>query len=931
MTATLTPTATNHRYPTTGALSIVPGGEQLFPWAAEPSRVITELGSSSSGLSSVEAARRLADTGPNRLASKPRDPWYVKLWHHASDILILMLVGAAILKAIMGDWIDFTVIVAVIVINITIGLVQEGKAEAALDAIKGMLSSTATTLRDGAWVEIDAETLVPGDIIRVRPGDRVPADARLIEATNLQVEESALTGESVASVKSASSVSPDANVGDRTSMLFSSTLVVAGTGLAVVTSTGSRTEIGHIQEMIADAEHIDTPLTKAMAAFGRKLALLVLVLAAVMAIIGFFLHNRTGGDLISTIIGFAVAAIPEGLPAMVTITLALGVQAMARRNAISRHMTSVETIGSVSTICSDKTGTLTQNEMTVREVITRHGTYLVTGNGYSPDGEIDYLGDGSQAGQTRDIRALGKVMELCNDAQLTRELDPAGAGVSGGRWKLVGEPTEGAVYVFGRKSGVDTTGWKRVAEIPFDSATKYMATISEDPDGDRWIMVKGALDAVSRRCTTQLAADGRTLEPFDADFWNAKMDELAAQGLRVLAGAHHDIEDHISTFDEGGPTGMTMVGIVGIVDPPRPEAIAAIAEARNAGIDVTMITGDHAGTAKAIALEMGITDSPDAPTLTGAQLEAMSDGQLREVVRDVHVYARTSPEHKIRIVRALQSHGEVVAMTGDGVNDAPALTQADVGVAMGIKGTEATKEAADIVLADDNFATIERAVAEGRRIYDNIRKAILFMLPTNGAQALVLLTATLLGWALLPLAPVQVLWVNMVTSVCLSLPLATEIAEPDVMNRPPRDPKTPLLTRDFLIRVLLVSLLIGGATMLMFWLGMNRFGMALPQAQGLAVTMLTLGQVAYLFNCRFLGRSSITPAVFRNNRVIWYSIGALLALTLVFLYTPVMQGIFRVAPIGLREWGFALALAVVIFLLVEALKAFDRWRIPSTR
>ena len=924
MTATISPTIRpphGSHYPITGAIPIVtnPNADgELYPWAADPRHVMAELGSSDSGLTTADADQRLAKYGPNRLAAAARKPWYVKLWHHLSDILILMLIGAAILKAILGDWIDFSVIVAVIVINIAIGLIQEGKAEAALDAIKGMLSSTATTLRDGAWVEIDAETLVPGDIIRVRPGDRVPADARLIEAANLQVEESALTGESVASVKSAAAVGSEANVGDRTSMLFSSTLVVAGTGLAIVTATGSRTEIGHIQEMIAEAEHIDTPLTKAMSSFGRKLAILVLVLAAIMAVIGFFLHGRTGGDLISTIIGFAVAAIPEGLPAMVTITLALGVQAMARRNAISRHMTSVETIGSVSTICSDKTGTLTQNEMTVREAITRHGDYMVTGSGYSPEGEIDYLGSGTQAGQTRDIRALGKVMELCNDAQLTRDSD--------GRWKLVGEPTEGAVYVFGRKSGVDTTGWTRVAEIPFDSATKYMATISQDPDGDRWIMVKGALDAVARRCTTQLAADGRTVEPFDADFWTAKMDFLAAQGLRVLAAAHYDIEDHIESFDADGPTGLTMVGIVGIVDPPRPEAIDAIAEARRAGIAVTMITGDHAGTATAIAQEMGITDGPGAPTLTGAQLEAMSDEELRQVVRDVHVYARTSPEHKIRIVRALQSHGEVVAMTGDGVNDAPALTQADVGVAMGIKGTEATKEAADIVLADDNFATIERAVAEGRRIYDNIRKAILFMLPTNGAQALVLLTATLAGWALLPLAPVQVLWVNMVTSVCLSLPLATEIAEPDVMNRPPRDPRTPLLTRDFLIRVLLVSLLIGGATMLMFWLGINRFGMALPQAQGLAVTMLTLGQVAYLFNCRFLGSSSLTLRVFMGNRVVWYSIGALLALTLLFLYTPLLQNIFRVSGIGLMEWLYAIGFAILIFLLVELLKWIDRRR-----
>lgn len=899
----------------------------LEPWALQPDAVMAELGVPETGLSSSEAAARLAQVGPNRLAGTPRDPWYVKLWNHVNDILIFLLIAAAIIKAVMGDWIDFSVILAVIVINVAIGLIQEGKAEQALDAIKGMLSVRAVALRDGEWHDVDAESLVPGDLIRVRPGDRAPADARLLEATNLQVEESALTGESVAAVKDVAAVAPEANVGDRNSMLFSSTLVVAGTGTAVVTGTGAHTEIGHIQEMMAEAEHLETPLSRAMASFGKKLAVIILAMAAVMVLIGIFWHQRTGHDLLNATIGFAVAAIPEGLPAMVTITLALGVQAMARRNAISRHMTSVETIGSVSTICSDKTGTLTQNEMTVREAITRHGAYLVTGTGYSPEGEIDYR-DGSQAGQTRDILALGQVMELCNDAQLRRDDSAVGtaSGGAGGRWQLIGEPTEGAVYVFGRKTGIDTTGWKRIAEIPFDSATKYMATISEDPDGDRWIMVKGALDAVAKRCTTQLGPDGRSLEPFDADFWFAQMDALAAQGLRVLAGARHDIEDHIAEFEPGGPHGMTMVGITGIVDPPRPEAIAAIAEARNAGIAVTMITGDHAGTASAIAQEMGLIDSPDAPSLTGAELEAMDDAQLREVVQDVHVYARTSPEHKIRIVRALQSHGEVVAMTGDGVNDAPALTQADVGVAMGIKGTEATKEAADIVLADDNFATIERAVAEGRRIYDNIRKAILFMLPTNGAQSLGLLVATLAGWAIMPLRPVQVLWINMVTSVTLSLPLATEIAEPDVMNRPPRDPNTPLITKEFLARVLAVSALIGGATIAVFWIVLHWFGASVAVAQGAAVTMLTLGQIAYLFNCRFIDRSSLTPAVFRGNRVLWYAIGALLVLHLFFIYTPFMQRIFQVAPIGLQYWALCLAFAIAIFLLVEAIKWFARAR-----
>ncbi|MDR2702841.1 MAG: HAD-IC family P-type ATPase [Cellulomonadaceae bacterium] len=517
-------------------------------------------------------------------------------------------------------------------------------------------------------------------------------------------------------------------------------------------------------------------------------------------------------------------------------------------------------------------------------------------------------------------------MTLCNDADIKRDSD--------GRWRLIGEPTEGAVLVFGRKVGINHFGWNRVVEIPFDSATKYMATISEDPDGDRWIYVKGALDAVLPRCTTQIGPDGRTLEPIDPEYWEVQMEWLASQGLRILAAAQHDIEDHIVSFDEleqapnGGPTGLTMVGLCGIVDPPRPEAIQAIAEARNAGIAVSMITGDHVDTAKAIALEMGLVDSPDAPTLTGKQLEQMSDAELADVVRNVHVYARTSPEHKIRIVRALQSHGEVVAMTGDGVNDAPALTQADVGVAMGIKGTEATKEAANIVLADDNFATIERAIAEGRRIYDNIRKAIMFMLPTNGAQGLVLLAAIIFGWAALPMRPVQVLWINMVTSVTLSLPLAMEPAEDGVMSRAPRDPKQPLLSGKFLTRVLIVSLLLGLATIAVFQWALQIAGLSLAQAQSAAVTMLALGQVAYLFSCRFLDRSSITTKVFYNNPILWYMIGALVVLQLVFLYAPFMHPVFQSAAIGWRVWLMCASLALLLFLGIECIKLFDRLRNP---
>jgi len=881
------------------------------PWAQGPEDVLDELGGQATGLTSVEAAARLKATGPNRLPAPPRDPWWRRLLRHLDDVLIIILLVAAVVKALMRSWVDFSVILGVALINTTIGMIQEGRAERALEAIKGMLSVRAHVLRDGAFTDVDAETLVPGDVVRVRSGDRVPADARIMEATNLQVEESALTGESVAAVKDVTAVSAEANVGDRTSMLFSGTLIVAGTGLAVVVSTGASTEIGRIQRMISEAESLETPLARTLDTFGRRLAALILGMAGVMMLIGWLAHGMSGSTLASAAIGFAVAGVPEGLPALVTITLALGVQQMARRRAITRRMAAVETLGSVSTICSDKTGTLTQNEMTVRVVRTRPCAYAVDGVGYAPAGQVTRDGQRVAPGTAPDLLALAEALALCNDAHLEDQ---------DGKWKLVGEPTEGAVLVLGRKVGVDGVGWSRLAEIPFESATKYMAALVQGPAGGRHVLVKGAPDAVAARCTTQLGAEGR--EPYDPAFWDAQVAALGSKGLRVLAAARAGAGPTAAALDDSGPRGLTFLGLVGIVDPPRPEAIDAIAEARTAGISVTMITGDHAGTALAIAREMGIVDDVAAPALTGADLEAMDDAELRDVVRGVHVYARTSPEHKLRIVRALQAHGEVVAMTGDGVNDAPALTQADVGVAMGIKGTEATKEAADVVLADDNFATIERAVAEGRRIYDNIRKAVLFLLPTNGAQSLVILAAVVLGLTM-PLEPVQVLWINMVTSVTLSLPLATEPREPGVMKRPPRDPTTPLITAAFLQRILLVSVLIGGATMAVFAYEHGR-GVPLRNAQASAVTMLALGQVAYLFNCRFLDRSSLTVDVLRGNATLWWSTLTLLVLQLMFLYVPAFHELFGVAPIGAREWVVTAALALVVFLIVEAVKAIAR-------
>jgi magnesium-transporting ATPase (P-type) len=887
------------------------------PYALPPDAVLAALDVDAGGLPAASAEARLAEHGPNRLPTPPRPSALRRLLGHFDDILIYILLASAVLKAILGDWIDFTVILAVAVINAAVGFLQEGQAERALDGIRTMLSLDAQARRDGEWQVVDAETLVPGDVVRVRSGDRVPADLRLIEATNLQVEEAALTGESVAATKQVEEVGADAGIGDRSSMLFSGTIVATGQGVGVVTATGGRTEIGRIQSLIAEVDHLDTPLSRQLARFGRTLSLGILGMAAFMLVIGRVIHDFELPELVSAAIGFAVAAVPEGLPALVTVTLALGVQQMARRNAITRKLTAVEALGSVTTICSDKTGTLTKNEMTARTVVTSRGRFAVEGLGYAPEGRLTRDGVPVTTDDEPGLDAFVRAASACNDARVVQDDD--------GHWRVVGQPTEGAIATLALKAEIGTDDVRRLAVLPFESATKYMATLDALPDGSRRVRVVGAPDRLLDRCTTQHGPDG-TLVPLDRDRWEAVIDELGGQGLRTLAAAERDAEPDADALDEADvEDGLTFLGIVGIVDPPRPEAVQAIADCHRAGIRVKMITGDHVGTATAIARELGIVPAEgEARALTGADLEAMTQEQLRTRVREVDVYARTSPEHKIRIVRALQSHGEVVAMTGDGVNDAPALTRADVGIAMGIKGTEATKEAAEIVLADDNFASIERAVEEGRRIYDNIRKSVVFLLPTNGAQSLVILAAILAGLTL-PLAPVQILWVNLVTAVTLSLALAYEPAEPGVMSRPPRKAGGSVISRESLLHVVVASVLIGAATLAVFQIERSR-GTSTDVAQTTAVTMLALGQLAYLFNCRFLGESSLTPRVLRGNRVVWLAAAALLLLQLVFTYVPFMHSWFDSAPIGPREWALTLGFSILVFLLVEAMKAVTRAR-----
>jgi magnesium-transporting ATPase (P-type)/uncharacterized membrane protein len=886
------------------------------PHALPVAEVFAALHSGPAGLATAEAAKRLAAVGPNRLQAAPKTGPILRFFKHFNDSLIYILLAGALVTALLGQWVDTGVILAVTLINAVIGFIQEGKAEQALAGIRTMLALRTHCRRDGQWVRLDAADLVPGDTVRLVAGDRVPADLRLSEAASLRIDESALTGESIPADKGTDPVDQSAGIGDRGGVAYAGTLVAGGSGLGVVTGTGARTELGRIGQLIAQVQTLDTPLTRQMAAFGRVLALVIVAMAAGMFLIGWQLHEFPLGDLAMAAIAFAVAAIPEGLPAILTITLALGVQRMAQRNAITRRLPAVETLGSVTVICTDKTGTLTRNEMTVRHVVTRVRQYQVSGIGYAPDGLVRHAGQTITLAETPDLLALIEVAALCNDAGIAED---------DGHWKVIGEPTEGALCTLARKAGFTPGKARRLAVIPFDSTAKIMATLHQIPRTGLRLLVKGAPGPVLERCTSQRAADGRD-EPLDTAYWVGQVDALGAQGLRVLAaaaGTPPDGKTDLSPADLDG--GLVFLGLVGIVDPPRPEAVAAIAAFRQAGIRVKMITGDHPGTAIAIGREMGIGDGSRA--VTGAELEAADDAALRQIVQNYDVFARTSPEHKLRLVQALQANGEVVAMTGDGVNDAPALKRADVGVAMGIKGTEATKEAAAIVLADDNFASIEHAVEQGRTIYDNLRKSIVFLLPTNGAQALVILVAVLFGLAL-PLAPVQILWVNMVVAVTLSLALAFEPAETGLMQRPPRRPDAPILGARLLWRIALVSLLIGGATIAVFLFERGQ-GLAMASAQTMAVTTLVLAQAGFLFNCRSLTESSLRPRLWFTNPAVWLSVGLLIVLQGLFVYVPVMNLWFHTAPLAAREWLLPIGVGLAIFLLVEVEKALARWLAPS--
>ncbi len=887
-----------------------------------------DIESSESGLTTDEAGRRFVLHGPNVLERQSGDGPLKLLWRQINDPLIWVLIGSAILAIGLGKVTDGAVVLAVVVINTLIGFMQEFRAGRAIEALSAMVPENATIQRDGKRDNVAAAELVPGDVILLASGDKVPADVRLIVIRNLRIEEAALTGESVPTEKSLAPVGAGASIGDRTCMAFGGTLVTYGTATAVVVATGKRTELGRISTLLKEATDLQTPLTKALASIGKVITGAVLAVSLVMVIVGVVRMLGQGvafgvalKDTLIFAIALAVGAIPEGLPAIVTIALAIGVQRMAARRAIVRKLPAVETLGSTTTICSDKTGTLTRNEMTVQSLWTPVGEFEVTGVGYEPIGALKQNGESVQE-TPKAVRRLALDGALCNDALVFAH---------DGAWTLSGDPTEGALVTLAMKLGVnietERKTFNRADAIPFESENQFMATLHDLGENSQRIVMKGAPEVVLRHCS---GAIGVTLVPEQV---LGAVEAMAARGMRVLAIAAKHLDSRLARLElENVADGMELVGLQGMIDPPRTEAIDAVKACHAAGITVKMITGDHQGTAAAIGKQLGLSSESNA--ISGAELEATSEEDLKTLVQKSNVFARVAPEHKLRIVRALQAGDHVVAMTGDGVNDAPALKQSNIGVAMGITGTAVSKEAADIVLADDNFASIAAAVEEGRRVYDNLIKSLAFVLPTNLGLAFILIYAVAFfpfdpvsKELLLPMLPVQLLWINLVATVSLALPLAFEAKEPDIMRRPPRPPHEPVLSQFVIVRTLLAAVLMAaGAIGIFSWEYSKDLAnglpvqLALPQAQTTTVSTVILFQIFYMLNCRSL-KGSVFKIGVLSNPAVFIGVGLLVVLQLGFVFTPLLNRVFGSTPIELSE----LWLAALVSSSILPVVAIEKW------
>ena len=885
--------------------------------ALDGASCLQQLDSQSNGLTAEQVRQRVQQYGPNSLPSAPPLPAWRRFLRQMQNTLIYVLLGCAGLTLLLGHWLDSLVILGVVLINALVGFIQEGRAEQAMRAIAGLLSLHCRVRREHGLQELPAEQLVPGDIVLLEEGDRVPADLRLLNCRDLRIEEAALTGESLPADKQSEPVSSSAVLADRQSMAYSGCLVSTGSGYGVVVATGQATELGRISHLLQQVEVLQTPLLRDMARFARQLSLVILVLAAATLAFGFLLRDYSSAELLMASVSLAVAAIPEGLPAVLTIILALGVQRMARERAIICRLPAVESLGAVTVICSDKTGTLTRNEMTVQHLFCATAHYQVEGIGYAPYGALCNACGETLEQIPAEVLQLARAGLLANHGTLYRDQDT---------WQISGDPTEAALLTLAGKLGLDSSAehaeQPRVDSLPFSSERRCTASLHHDHHGNGYLYWIGAPERLLEVADQQW--QDAQARPIDRNYWQDCLHQGASMGLRMLGIGMRRMPADKQQLDYADiEAQFILLGLVGLQDPPREEAIRAIAACHSAGIAVKMITGDHVATATAIAARLGLVGTR---ALTGAQLDELDDPALDACLDETAVFARTTPEHKLRLVERLQACGARVAMTGDGVNDAPALKRADIGIAMGIKGTEAAKSAAQMVLADDNFATLERAVAQGRAVYDNLKKSILFILPTNGGQAMVMLSAILLGLQL-PITPLQILWVNMVTAVTLALALAFEPAEAGLMQRPPRDPRQPLLSGLLLWRIVFVSLLLTGACLGLF-LYSQQLGWSLEASRSLAVNALVLGEMGYLFSTRRL--HGVANFAWRDNPMAWTMVGILLVLQLAFIELAWLQQLFATQSIGWQGWLYCLPVAVLICLLSELEKyLLRRWQLSS--
>jgi Ca2+-transporting ATPase len=868
------------------------------------------------GLHWKEANKRLQKVGANQLQDQSTISPFALLLNQFKDFMVLVLLIATFISGLLGEYTDAITIIAIVVLNAVLGFIQEYRAEKSLMALKELTAPTAHVIREGMLQEIPATELVPGDVIYFEAGDRIPADVRLFEARGVYIEESALTGESLPVQKEAGLLPSDqeVNLGDQTNMAFMGTLVTRGSGQGMVVGTGMSTQMGQIAELIQTTESVQTPLQHRLEQLGKVLITVALFLTAIVVLTGIW-HGHDAYKMFLAGVSLAVAAIPEGLPAIVTIALALGVQRMIRRKAIVRKLPSVETLGCASVICSDKTGTLTQNKMTVTHLWTNNELIEVTGGGYEPKGEFIHGGKLLSFTQKPYVKRMLEYGAMCNNAYLSEEVDEEGGLFKRKKtyWDITGDPTEGAIVVLGAKAGVwkeqvDQT-YQRLEEFPFDSTRKMMSVMVQSQYGDKKIITKGAPDVLLDQCSHILWKGKVTLLTGDMKQKVLQAnDKLAGMALRNLAIAYREVKGAEALFSEAqAEQKLVFVGLFGMIDPPRQEVKQAIAECKRAGIKTVMITGDHQKTAEAIAAQLGIL-SKDGVSLNGRQLQQLSDEEFSKIVEKVSVYARVSPEHKLRIVKALQKQGHVVAMTGDGVNDAPAIKAADIGIAMGITGTDVSKEAASLVLSDDNFTTIKAAIEEGRNIYENIRKFIRYMLSSNVGEILVMFFAMLAGMPL-PLVPIQILWVNLVTDGLPAMALGVDKSEKQVMNQPPRNRKESVFARGLAWKICSRGFLIGITTLAAFWLTLQSDPDNLIKAQTIAFSTLVMAQLIHVFDCR-----SDTSIFSRNPFENKWLLVAVVISTLMLLgvmYVESLQPIFRTVALSFKEWLFVLFFAAL--------------------